>query len=132
MNRNLCKKVLEEHFKVPFRRTMVNGYVIDFYNKDLMIGLMYNSIHHYNYSPKFHKIHSKFIASQNRDILRREACLMMGIKLITIPYDVVCVVGTIKRRLMISNDCRCRDCLYMTHLLYDPIWIKQTNENYSK
>ena len=110
MNRNLCKKVLEEHFKVSFRRTMVNGYVIDFYNKDLMIGLMYNSIHHYKYSPKFHKTYSKFVASRNRDKLLRKACRMMDITLITIPYDIMCVLGTIRRKLGIPNDCRCLSC----------------------
>ena len=28
-NRKLCKKVLEEHFKVPFKRTTINEHVID-------------------------------------------------------------------------------------------------------
>ena len=117
MNRNLCRKVLEEHFKEPFRRTMVNGYAIDFYNKDLMIGLMYNSIHHYKYSPKFHKVYSKFVASQNRDKLRRKTCNMMGIKLITIPYNTECVEGTIKERLEISNDCQCLGCMIDSWLI---------------
>ena len=117
--RSLCKGVLEEHFKVPFKRTMVNGYVIDFYNKDLMIGLMYNSIRHYKYSPKFHKEYRKFATLQCRDKLRERACRTMGIVLYTITYDVECVVGMMKRKLDIPNDCCCRECL-----LYDCVWAE--------
>ena len=118
--RNLCKKVLEEHFKVPFKRTMVNGYVIDLYNKDLMIGLMYNSIHHYKYSSKVHKEYSKFLTLQCRDKLRKKACNLMGIELHIIPYDIECVVGMMRRRLVIPNDCCCRECL-----LYDSMWAEE-------
>ena len=110
MNRNLCKKVLEEHFKVSFRRTTIGGYEIDFYNRRLMIGLMYNSIHHYKYSPKVHKVYSKFEALHYRDRQLRKACRMMDITLITIPYDIMCVLGTIRRKLGIPNDCRCLSC----------------------
>ena len=110
-NRKLCKKVLEEHFKVPFKRTTINEHVIDFYNKDLKIGLVYNSIHHYEYSPKFHKTYCKFIELQRRDKLKRKACREKNIELITISYDEMCVVGWIRERLKIPNDCSCLSCL---------------------
>ena len=116
MNRNLCKIVLEKHYEVPFRRTMVNGFTIDFYNKDLMVGLMYNSVYHYKYSSKFHKIYRKFKETQNRDILRKKMCEGMGIKLISIPYNVECVIGMVRRRLKAPNDCCCTDCNIMRKL----------------
>ena len=125
MNRNLCRIVLEKHHEAPFKRTMVNGFTIDFYNKDLKVGLMFNSIHHYKYSSKFHKIYRKFLETQKKDIQRKRMCEGMGIKLISVPYKVECVVGMLRRRLKTPNDCRCTDCL-------TPAEIKQTNEDYSK
>ena len=38
MKRSQCKRVLEQHYKVPFKRSLD----LDFYNKDLMVG--YNTI----------------------------------------------------------------------------------------
>ena len=111
-NRRLCKKVLEEHFKIPFKRTTINGSVIDFFNKDLKIGLVYNSIHHYIYSQKFHKTYCKFIADKGRDEIRWETCRDAGIKLVTIPNSIECFPGRIRRSLAIPNDCRCLSCLY--------------------
>ena len=116
MNRNLCKIVLEQHYKVPFKKTMVNGFSIDFYNKELMVGLMLYSVHHYKYSSKFHKVYRKFVETKNRDILRRKTCDMMGIKLIVIPYNVECVIGMLRRRLKVTNDCRCTECMFMRRL----------------
>ena len=116
MNCNLCRIVLEKHHEVPFRRSMVNGFTIDFYNKDLKVGLMFNSIHHYKYSSKFHKVYRKFRETQNRDILRKKMCSEAGIKLISIPYNVECVIGMLRRRLKTPNDCRCCDCLNTARL----------------
>ena len=115
-NRSLCKKFLEDHFKVPFKKTMTNGYVIDLYNKDLMVGVMCNSIHHYKYSPRFHKTYSKFMTLKCKDKLRERDCSIMGIELYTLSYDIECVTGMMRRRLSIPNDCCCRECL-----LYDSI-----------
>ena len=46
MNRKLCKWALEDHFKVPFKKSSINGLSIDFYNRELMIGVVYYSVHH--------------------------------------------------------------------------------------
>ena len=111
MCRKLCKEVLEEHFKVPFKRTMIDGFIIDYYNKDLKIGIVYNSIHCYLYSPKFHKTYRKFTADMNRSKARWETCRLAGIKLATIPYHVKCITGRVRNSFEIPNDCQCHDCL---------------------
>ena len=110
-NRKICGKVLEAHFKVPFKRTTINGHVIDFYNKDLMIGLVYNSIHRYKFSSKFHKTRCHFLVYKNEYELRREACREAGIKLITATYNTSCFPGLIRRSLAIPNSCKCPRCL---------------------
>ena len=79
MKRSQCKRVLEQHYKVPFKRSLD----LDFYNKDLMVGLQYNSIHHYKYSSNFHKTYRKFVETKEKDIRRKQMCKEMGIELIT-------------------------------------------------
>ena len=116
MKRNLCRIVLEKHYEATFKRSTVNNSTIDFYNKDLMVGLQYNSIHHYKYSSKFHKTYRKFKETQKRDIQREQMCKEMGIRLICIPYNSSCVVGMLRRRLKTPNDCRCCDCLNIARL----------------
>ena len=115
MKRNLCKRVLEQHYKVPFKRSL-GSFAIDFYNKDLMVGLQYNSIHHYKYSSKFHKTYRKFVETKEKDIQRSQMCKEMGIRLICIPYNSSCVVGMIRRILKTPNDRPCCDCSNMARL----------------
>ena len=112
----MCRIVLERHYKETFKRSAVNNFTIDFYNKDQMVGLQYNSVHHYKYSSKFHKTYRKFKETQKKDIQRKQMCKEMGIRLICIPYNSSCVVGMLRRRLKIPNDCPCYDCLNMTRL----------------
>ena len=112
MKRSQCKRVLEQHYKVPFRSSLT----IDFYNKDLMIGLQYNSIHHYKYSPKSHKTYKKFVETRREDVQRKYMCKEMEVKLICIPYNTACVPGTLRRILKIPNDCCCCDCLNIKRL----------------
>ena len=116
MKRTQCRRVLEQHYKAPFRKTSINKFSIDFYNKDLKVGLMFNSIHHYKYSPKFHKVYRKFKETQREDIQRKEMCKEAGIRLISVPYNSSCVVGMLSRRLKIPNDCPCCDCLIIARL----------------
>ena len=123
MNRDLCRNVLEKHYKVPFKRAMVNGFVIDFYNKDLKVGLMFNSVHHYKYSSKFHKVYRKFRETQTRDYCRNKMCSEVGIKLISIPYNVECVIGMVRRRLKAPNDCNCNECNILRR------WYKRKEQN---
>ena len=108
--RNLCQKIIEDHFEVPFKRAMLGYYKIEFYNWRLRIAVVYNSIHHYKYSPKFHKTYSKFEATCCRDRQLEKFCRANDITLITIPYDAWCVLGLIRRKLGIPNDCRCLSC----------------------
>ena len=118
MKRNQCKQVLESIYKVPFRRSSINVLSIDFYNSSLMIGLQYNSVHHYKYSPKFHKkSYTKFKKIQLEDILRKQMCKEAGIKLISIPYNTSCVPGRLNRILKNLDECLCGDCSYTRRLL---------------
>ena len=123
-NRKICKKVLEAFFKVPFKRATINGHVIDFYNENLRIGLVYNSIHRYKFSFKFHKTRCHFLVYKNECELRSEACHEAGIRLVTVSYNTKCFPGLIRRRLGIPNSCKCSRCLAV-----QPLYI---NEDYSK
>ena len=109
-NRRLCQKIIEEHFELPFKRATLGRYKIDFYNWRLRIAVVYKSIHHCKYSPKFHKTYSKFVATCFRDREIEEFCRMNDITLITISYNAWCVLGIIRRKLGIPNDCRCLSC----------------------
>ena len=127
MKRRQCKQVLERTFKVPFRRSSINNLSIDFYNSSLMIGLQYNSKHHYEYSPKFHKkSYTKFRDIQREDLLRKQMCKEAGIKLISIPYNTPCIPGRIGRILGSPLLCLCGDCTY-TRMVVDESWRKKFN-----
>ena len=120
MKRQQCKRVLEQHYKVSFRRSSINSLSIDFYNSSLMIGLQDNSVHHY--IPKFHKSYSKFVKTQREDVQRKQMCKEAGIRLICIPYNTPRVPGRLSRILKNPNKCSCEDCLN----------IKRVNEDFSK
>ena len=122
MKRQHCKQVLERHFKAPFRKGSINGFNIDFYNSSLMIGLQYNSVYHYKFSLAFHKTYTKFKETQKKDILRKQMCKEAGIRLISIPYNVGCVSGTLGRMLGKADDCRCSECL----ITREAVRIKQS------
>ena len=108
--RSLCHKILEDHFEIPCKAAILGPYRLEFYHWGSRVAMVYNSIHHYKYSVKFHKTHSKFKAMQHRDRMIREFCVFNEITLITVPHDAPCVLGLIRRRLGIPNDCRCRSC----------------------
>ena len=109
-NRKICGKILGSIFKVPFKKTTINGHTLDFYNKYLKIGLLYNSIHRYEYSYKFHKTRRHFLFYENEPKLCCEACLEMEIKLIVVPYNSLCVLRSINKGLGIPKNCNCRRC----------------------
>lgn len=93
-----CKNVLEEIFNKSFIKTRPNflkneitgGYnlEIDCYNDELKIGLEYNGIQHYKYTPYFHKNKEAFYNQKYRDELKRRMCKENGIYLIEVPYTV--------------------------------------------
>ena len=109
-NRKICQRVLESVFKVPLKKTTINGHTLDFYNKDLKIGLAYNSIHRYKFSSKFHKTWRHFLFYKNEPELRTEACREAGIKLIVIPFNTGCILRVVSRVLEIPNTCKCERC----------------------
>ena len=123
-NRKICGKFLETFFKVPFKKTTIDGYVIDFYNENLRIGLVYDSIHRYKFSYKFHKTRCHFLFYKNECELRNKACREAGIRLVTMPYNTKCFPGRIRRCLAIPNSCKCARCLAI-----QPLYI---NESCSK
>ena len=116
-NRKICRRVLEDHFDVPFKSKTIIGHVIDFYNEDLRIGLVYNSIHRYKFNSKFHKTRCHFLAYKNECELRSKACCDVRIKLIVVSFNTKCFPGLIRRRLGIPNSCRCTRCLFLDNLL---------------
>ena len=109
-NRKICGKTLESMFKVPFKKTKIGDHTLDFYNKDLKIGLMYSSIHRFKFSCKFHKTYRHFVFYSNESSVCREACLELGIKFIVVPYFSRCVFGRINRQIKVPNTCGCLDC----------------------
>ena len=109
-SRKICGKTLESMFKVPFKKTKIGDYTLDFYNKNLKIGLVYSSIHRFKFSYKFHKTYRRFTFYENEPILCREACSQLGIKLIIVPYFTRCVYGRINRQLKVTNTCDCLKC----------------------
>ena len=123
-NRKICRRVLEDYFDVPFKSKTINGHTLDFYNEDLRIGLVYNSIHRYKFSSKFHKTRCHFLAYKNEPELRSEACRDVGIKLVNVSYNTKCFPGRIRRCLAIPNRCKCVRCLAV-----QPLYI---NESYSE
>ena len=110
-NRKICRRVLEDYFGVPFKSKTINGHTLDFYNEDLRIGLVYNSIHRYKFSFKFHKTRCHFLTYRDECEKRSKACHEAGIKLIVVTFNTKCFPGRIRRALEIPNKCKCERCI---------------------
>ena len=108
--RNLCHSILNDYFKKPSKAVVLGPYKIEFYHWGSRVAMVYNSIHHYKYSVKYHKTYDNFKAMQHRDRKIREFCTFNQITLITVPHYTSCVQGLIRRKLGIPNDCRCSSC----------------------
>jgi hypothetical protein len=96
-----CRRVLEKMFKKPFPKVRPNflknpitsensdiNLELDCYNDELKIGVEYNGIQHYKYTPFFHKSKESFHNQKYRDYLKRDLCEKNGIRLIEVPYTV--------------------------------------------
>jgi hypothetical protein len=93
-----CRYILEDIFNKKFDKIRPNflknpvtknfNLEIDCYNEDLKLGLEYNGIQHYKYTPYFHKNKESFQNQQYRDELKRRMCEDNGITLIEVPYTV--------------------------------------------
>ena len=92
-----CRRVMEQIFKRPFpciRPPFLNNPAtgknleIDCCNLDLMLGVEYNGIQHYQYVPAMHRTYDAFHQQQVRDKLKQELCQAAGFTLITVPYTI--------------------------------------------
>ena len=104
-----CRKVLEEIFKVPFKKArpdFLNNPVtggdfnleLDCYSPDLNLAVEYNGQQHYKFIPFFHKNKESFYNQKYRDELKRRMCKDNMITLIEVPYTVK--VENIKKYLI--------------------------------
>ena len=108
MGKKECKRVLENIYNLPFRKTKLNNLEIDLYNNFLMLGVQFNGKHHYEFVPRIHK---NFRDLQKEDDLRKQLCKKAGIKLISIPYNTSCVSTSISLRLGKNIPfCHCKSC----------------------
>lgn len=61
---------------------------IDCYCEELKLGIEYNGIQHYKYTPYFHASKDAFYNTKYRDEMKQRLCKNNGIKLIVVPYTV--------------------------------------------
>ena len=94
-----CRRVLQHIFnrqfnkaRPDFLRNEVTGnnfnLELDCFNEDLKLGVEYNGIQHYKYTPYFHKSYEHFLNQKYRDFMKRTLCKQAGITLIEVPYTV--------------------------------------------
>jgi hypothetical protein len=94
-----CRKVLEEIFKVQFKKArpdFLNNPVtggdfnleLDCYSPELNLAVEYNGQQHYKFIPFFHKNKEAFYNQKYRDELKRRMCEDNMITLIEVPYTV--------------------------------------------
>lgn len=94
----ICKEVAERLFKRPFHKIRPDflkndktgkNMEIDMYNDELKLGIEYNGIQHYKFSPYYHRNGQKDFEGQiYRDKLKEQRCEENEIKLIVVPYLV--------------------------------------------
>jgi hypothetical protein len=94
-----CRRVLQHIFNRPFNKARPNflrnevtgnnfNLELDCFNEDLKLGVEYNGIQHYKYTPYFHKSYEHFLNQKYRDFMKRTLCKQAGITLIEVPYTV--------------------------------------------
>jgi hypothetical protein len=96
------RRVLEKIFKKPFPKIRPNwlrndvtsniGYSnnleIDAYNDELKLGVEYQGVQHYKFSPYFHKTKDAFHNQKYRDELKRRMCADNKVKLLEVSYEI--------------------------------------------
>jgi hypothetical protein len=60
---------------------------IDMYNDELKLGIEYNGIQHYKFTPMFHKTEEDFNKRVNDDKMKVKLCKENNINLISVPYN---------------------------------------------
>jgi hypothetical protein len=92
-----CRRVMEKLFSRPFPCTrpafLLNhesgrSLEIDCCNLDLMLGVEYNGLQHYQFVKVFHKTFEDFQKQVERDQLKYELCSKEGFTLIVVPYTI--------------------------------------------
>lgn len=92
-----CRKILENIYHLPFPRVRPDflknpetncNLELDGFNPDLMIAFEYNGEQHYKYPHPFHTSYDKFVNQIRRDQYKLNICDLLGIYLITVPYNV--------------------------------------------
>ena len=90
-----CKRYVQRLFKRSFTKirpdflkdpTTKRNLEIDLYNDSLKLGIEYNGIQHYEFTPRFHKGYGDFRRQQERDALKKRLCKENGVTLIVVPY----------------------------------------------
>lgn len=95
----ICRNYLQRKFNKPFRkirpdflRNPVTGgdynLELDCYNDELKLGVEYNGVQHYKFSPYFHRNKEAFLNQKYRDEMKRVKCRDAGVMLIEVPYTV--------------------------------------------
>jgi hypothetical protein len=96
-NEEKACKILEEIYKVPFRKVrpdfLINPVTnkrleLDCYNDTLKIALEYQGVQHYKWPNFTGQNYSQYIQQKYRDEIKRRLCKDLGIKLIEVPYYI--------------------------------------------
>jgi hypothetical protein len=92
-----CRKYLETVFQKPFPKIRPrflqnpitgNNLEIDCFNASLKLGVEYNGVQHYKFTPRFHKNSEALMTQKYRDEIKRRLCVENGITLIEVPYTI--------------------------------------------
>lgn len=84
----IMENLLGKRFKKT-RRVLPSGLELDGYNQELMLAIEYNGSQHYiENRAYYHREDGSFEAQLNRDKLKREECIELGINLITVHYKL--------------------------------------------
>ena len=103
-----CKIYVQRLFKRSFTKirpdflkdpTTKRNLEIDLYNDSLKLGIEYNGIQHYEFTPRFHKGYGDFRRQQERDALKKRLCKENGVTLIVVSYNKSCIPSYIGLRL---------------------------------
>lgn len=94
-----CRRVLQLLFQKPFNKARPNflnnpvtgglhNLEIDCFEESMKLGVEYNGIQHYKFSPYFHKNKEAFLNQKYRDNMKASLCKDNGVTLVTVPYTV--------------------------------------------
>lgn len=93
----ICRKYLEHVFNKSFEKTRPNylknpvtnsNLEIDCFCQELNLGLEYQGIQHYKFTPFFHKNKAEFQNQKYRDLIKKFLCEKLGINIIEVPYTI--------------------------------------------